>query len=146
MTCDVNAGVWLSRQKARYALFFWSRVKLIFFENHCKLLAICRPNELVLDTSEGNKRVIQHPVGSVSALFMLLLSFISLDALFLSIHPAQRAFLAGCQSHPWINVLSSIEVAGNYWLILLPSQWLNRWDKRRVIELTKSDEKLEWKS
>ena len=33
---------------------------------------------------------------------MLFLSVISLNALFLSIHPAQRAFLVDCQSHPWV--------------------------------------------
>ena len=40
-SAHLSSGVWLSRQKARYALFFWPRVKFIFIENHCKSISLC---------------------------------------------------------------------------------------------------------
>ena len=85
--------------KSALRAFFLPRVKFIFNENHCKFIAICSIS--VLDTSEGNKHVIQHPVWSVSALYMLFLSVKASHALFFTIHSAERAFLVGRQSHPW---------------------------------------------
>ena len=98
--------------KSALRAFFLPRVIFIFNENHCKFIAICSIS--VLDTSEGNKHVIQHPVWSVSALYMLFLSVKASHALFFTIHSAERAF----QSHPCLDWLIILVMANNFHIFI----------------------------
>ena len=88
--------------KSALRAFFLQRVKFIFIENHCKFIAICSIS--VLDTSECNKHVIQHPVWSVNALYMLFLSVKASHALFSQFTPLNALFWSAVNHIPvWNN-------------------------------------------